>query len=185
MKEIKELIVVEGRDDIIRVQQVVKADCIETHGSAIDEAVFSLIEKAIEQRGVIVFTDPDFSGEKIRTTITQRFPQVRHAFLSKKEAAPTHKGSLGVEHASDEAILAALEGVSTPCRKEKASIPRSFLQTFGLLAGSDAKKRRAYLGEALHIGYTNGKQLQKRLAMFGITTEQIEAVMIQYEKIEN
>ena len=33
----------------------------------------------------------------------------------------------------------------------------------GLLMGSDSRKRREYLGEALRIGYCNGKQLLKRL----------------------
>ena len=31
--------------------------------------------------------------------------------------------------------------------------------------GSDSRKRREYLGEALRIGYCNGKQLIKRLEL--------------------
>lgn len=38
----------------------------------------------------------------------------------------------------------------------------------GLIGGSEAKRRRERLGDLLKIGYTNGKQLQKRLQMFQI-----------------
>lgn len=38
----------------------------------------------------------------------------------------------------------------------------------GLIGGPAAKCRRERLGDLLKIGYTNGKQLQKRLQMFQI-----------------
>lgn len=64
MKKIKEVIVVEGKDDTKRIQRAVDADTIETRGSAIPEETLMLIKKLAKTRGVIVFTDPDFSGEK-------------------------------------------------------------------------------------------------------------------------
>ena len=51
----------------------------------------------------------------------------------------------------------------------------------GLLMGSDSRKRREYLGEALRIGYCNGKQLLKRLELFGISLAEVEATMKSYE----
>ena len=42
---------------------------------------------------------------------------------------------------------------------------------FGLIAGPHAKARRELLGEKLNIGYTNGKQLKKRLKMFHVEKE--------------
>ena len=68
---IEEIIVVEGKDDTRRLQEVFDVDTIETIGSAIDETILSQIEHAQETRGVIVFTDPDFSGEKIRKIIME------------------------------------------------------------------------------------------------------------------
>ena len=50
----------------------------------------------------------------------------------------------------------------------------------GLLMGSDSRKRREYLGEALRIGYRNGKQLLKRLELFGICLAQVEEAMASY-----
>ncbi|WP_051258510.1 ribonuclease M5 [Atopococcus tabaci] len=174
MKKIKEVIVVEGRDDTRRIRESVDADTIETNGSAIDEEILVMIEKAHEQRGVIVFTDPDFPGEKIRKTISKRVPGVKHAFLDRDEARPGHKGSLGIEHAAPEAIRKALSEVyEEQTAPVESGIDRGFLTEMGLLNGPDSKSRRQQLGKTLRIGYTNGKQLKKRLDLFGITKQQV------------
>lgn len=177
--KIKEIIVVEGKDDTKRLQQVVDADTIETIGSAINEEILARIAHAQEVRGVIVFTDPDFSGEKIRKIITEVVPDARHAFISRRSAAPSKRGtSLGVEHASDETIIEALKNVMTPQTSEGVKeIPQSVLMTYGLLAGPAAKSRREALGDYLRIGYTNGKQLRKRLKAFQITAAELSAAI--------
>lgn len=183
--KIEEVIVVEGKDDTRRIQEVVEADTIETIGSAINEAILEQIEHAQETRGVIVFTDPDFSGEKIRKTIIEHVPDAKHAFLSRRLATPKKRGSsLGVEHASDEAILEALKKVVTPgvTEDDYQSISRQQLMEFGLIAGSRSKERREQLGDILRIGYTNSKQLEKRLKMFRITEEELKEAMKQVEE---
>ncbi|MGX7196912.1 ribonuclease M5 [Enterococcus olivae] len=180
---IEEIIVVEGKDDTRRIQEVVNADTIETIGSAINEEILTQIEHAQEMRGVIVFTDPDFSGEKIRKTIMEVVPDAKHAFLPRSQAQSKRKGaSLGVEHASDEAILEALRKVVTSAVSQQTSIDRQQLLEYGLIAGPQAKERREKLGDELRIGYTNGKQLPKRLAMFRITEEELQAAMKKVEE---
>ena len=41
MKKIKEIIVVEGKDDTVAIKRAVNADTIETNGSAVNESVLS------------------------------------------------------------------------------------------------------------------------------------------------
>lgn len=185
---IEEIIVVEGKDDTRRLQEVFDVDTIETIGSAIDETILSQIEHAQETRGVIVFTDPDFSGEKIRKIIMEAVPAAQHAFLPRSQAAPKKKGSLGVEHASDEALREALRKVVMPVSQqdedESEKISRQVLASYGLIAGEQARAKREKLGDVLRIGYTNAKQLEKRLAMFRITeTELAEAMKIVEEEL--
>lgn len=183
--KIEEIIVVEGKDDTRRIQEVLEADTIETIGSAINETILEQIEHAQETRGVIVFTDPDYSGEKIRKTIMEVVPDAKHAFLPRAQAVPKKRGtSLGVEHASDAAIIEALEKVVTPVASEAdyQVIPRSILMSCGLIAGPQAKARREQLGDLLRIGYTNAKQLEKRLAMFRIDEETFAQAMKQVEE---
>lgn len=85
MSKFKQIIVVEGRDDTKRLHEAFgDVDTIETRGSAISEKTLALIKKAQATRGVIVLTDPDFPGEKIRKTISAAVPGVTHAFYRAK-----------------------------------------------------------------------------------------------------
>ena len=41
----------------------------------------SCIDKLNDLRGVIVFTDPDYNGERIRKIIMEAVPTAKHAFF--------------------------------------------------------------------------------------------------------
>ncbi|WP_078414552.1 ribonuclease M5 [Priestia abyssalis] len=169
--KIKEIIVVEGRDDTTAIQRAVNADTIETNGSAVNEETIEKVKLAQEIRGVIIFTDPDYPGEKIRKTIAERVPGCKHAFLPKEEARAKNGKKIGVEHASSESIRAALEHVKQEWIEGEGEITKQDLIDAGLIGGSGASERREKLGRILKIGYTNGKQLHKRLQMFQISKE--------------
>jgi len=175
--KIKEIIVVEGKDDTTAIKRAVDADTIETNGSSIGDAVIEQIKLAQQTRGVILFTDPDFPGEKIRKTIAELVPGCKHAFLPKNEARPKRGKGIGVEHASIDAIQQALESVKEEMTEFVSEIEFEDLLDAGLIGGNQAKDRRERLGIILKIGYTNGKQLHKRLQMFQISkAEFIHAV---------
>lgn len=186
MKTIKEVIVVEGKDDTKQIAKAVNADTIETRGSAVPEETLNLIEEVAKQRGIIIFTDPDFSGEKIRKIVSEVVPNAKHAFLPKDEGVPTKAGgSLGVEHASQEAIIEALENVYTETDAATPTITQEDLIKARLIGGADAKDRRRALGELLRIGYVNGKQLKKRLQMFQISQETFWQAIDQIDQKED
>lgn len=172
MTKIKEVLVVEGKDDTKRINEVLEADTIETRGSAISDETLMVIDELAQTRGIIIFTDPDFSGEKIRKIVSNHVPEAKHAFLKRNDAIPSHKGSLGVEHASNQAIIDALKNVYTENDDNVEVISQQDLIMAHLVGSKTAKTRRQALGEILKIGYVNGKQLQKRLKMFGITQAQ-------------
>lgn len=175
--KIKEVIVVEGKDDTTAIRRAVDADTIETNGSAINEETIEKIKLAQKTRGVIVLTDPDFPGEKIRNTITQRVPGCKHAFLAKEDALKNKGRGLGVEHASPQAILNALHEAHEMSETIMEEITQEDLIDAGLIGGLGAKERRESLGKILKIGYTNGKQLHKRLMMFQISRAEFSAAL--------
>jgi ribonuclease M5 len=107
--KIKEVIVVEGKDDTTAIRKAVEADTIETNGSAISKECLERIQHAHEVRGVIVLTDPDYPGRRIRALIEQQIPNVKHAFLPKKQTIAKNGKGLGIEHASPEDIRTALQ----------------------------------------------------------------------------
>lgn len=170
---IKEIIVVEGKADTVAVKRATNADTIETNGSAIDEEVLCRIQLAEETRGVIVFTDPDYPGRRIRAIIEERIPTVKHAFLEKKKTIAKNGKGLGIEHAADQDIRQALQAVYTAEEQPIVDIPRIVLLDAGLIAHPKARRRRERLSELLQIGQVNGKGLKKRLEMFRITEEQL------------
>src|SRR5699024_3335591 len=109
MKKIKEIVVVEGKTDTALLKELFEVDTIETHGLALDKKTLELIKEANKTRGVIVLTDPDFPGKKIRDQIQTVVPNCKHAFVSKKDA--TGKKKLGIAEANKEAVVLALENM--------------------------------------------------------------------------
>lgn len=175
MEKIKEVIVVEGKDDTKQIAKAVNADTYETNGSALNHGDLKRLAKLQQTRGLIVFTDPDFNGERLRKIIGSHIPGVKHAFIRRDQGVPNQAhGSLGVEHASPAVIREALKDVYT---QQVAPQPRwkiSDLRQFGLVGETDSRKRREQLGNLLGIGYGNAKQLVRRLNMFEITTEDLK-----------
>lgn len=180
---IREVIVVEGRSDTLAVKRAVEADTIETGGSAISEDILDQIRLARAKRGVIIFTDPDFPGEKIRKTISQEVPGCKHAFITREEGEG--KRNLGVENASPEVIRRALAEVRTEVEGGEELIPYRKLVEAGLVGGTGARDRRIRLGNRLGIGYANASQLHKRLTMFQITPDEFDQAVAWLDQEEN
>jgi ribonuclease M5 len=179
---IRELIVVEGKSDTAAIRRAVEADTIETGGSAVSEEVIERIRLAREKRGVIIFTDPDHAGERIRRLITRAVPGCKHAFLDVSEAECD--GDIGVENAEPEAIVRALERVRTDMQRAETDIGWDDLMRAGLINRADSSRRRAGVGRLLGIGYANGKQFFKRCQMFQITRAELEAAVRTWEQSE-
>ena len=181
---IKEVIVVEGKSDTVAVKRATGADTIETNGSAIDENTLIRIQHAEEVRGVIVFTDPDYPGRRIRAIIEERIPTVKHAFLSKKKTIAKNGKGLGIEHASDEDIREAIRSVYTIEDSSVVEISLVDLMDAKLIGHPNARKRRDHLSELLQIGQVNGKGLKKRLEMFRISKEKLVTTLKVLDKEE-
>ncbi|MFA7572991.1 MAG: ribonuclease M5 [Lutispora sp.] len=169
---IKECIVVEGKNDAAAVKRAVDADIIITSGFGITGETLNLIRTAVAKRGVIVLTDPDFMGEKIRKIIGDRIPGVKHAFIPREEA--TQKGDVGVENASPDSIIKALSMARCEVEEKRLEFGQDDMIIFGLTGCIAAADMRAKVGKALGIGYTNAKQFLNRLNNYGITREEFD-----------
>lgn len=187
MLKIKEIIVVEGKDDTAKINQAIEADTIETNGSAINEEIIERIRHAKDKRGIIIFTDPDYPGDRIRHIVDQAVPGCKHAFLTQDEARAKnpHHNSLGIEHASPEAIRNALSKVYELTEHHLDEITKADLINNRLIGVKEASDRRRKLGETLQIGHTNGKQLLKRLNQFQITKAEFEAAVNAIQQEDN
>lgn len=61
---IKEVIVVEGKDDLAAVKRACQAEVIITNGLGITAEKIAEIKAAQERCGVIILTDPDYPGRR-------------------------------------------------------------------------------------------------------------------------
>lgn len=167
MKKIKEIVVVEGKSDTALLKKLFEVDTIETHGLALDKKTLELIKQANESRGIIVLTDPDFPGKKIRDQIQAVVPNCKHAFVSKENARGKKK--LGIAEAKKEAVIAALENMVS-FDNERQSITWNEFISLDIIGN---KKRRILVYDLFNLGYGNVKTLFKRLNMVGISKADI------------
>ena len=172
---IKEVIVVEGRDDITAVKQAVDAEMIAVGGFGINAKVIARIKEAQKRKGVIVLTDPDFAGEKIRKIIAKRVPGIKHAYIAQEDGI---KGDdIGVENATPEVIIEALNRAKVTIEVKEKIFGYEDMIYFKLTGDNNSKERRIMLGKELGIGYGNAKQFLSRLNNYGVTREEfVEAV---------
>lgn len=167
---IKEIIVVEGKDDVAAIKRAVDAEMIVTGGFALPSSVMERIKTAAKRRGVIIFTDPDFAGEKIRGIIADEVPNCKHAFLPKEKAMKD--GDIGIENASPENILLALKKARSQTIEKRQEFTHEDLIKNHLIGSDGASHRREEMGKLLGIGYGNGKQFLGRLNHYNVTREE-------------
>lgn len=172
---LKEVLIVEGKADVIAVKRAVDADCIITGGFHITRRTLENIAAAYEKRGIIILTDPDSAGENIRAFLSKKFPEAKHAYIPRDEA--TANDDVGIEQASPESIRKALSKVRTLEINPREEFTTAEMVKFKLAGGSDSSKFRDKVGAALGIGYGNVKTFVKRLNNYGVTRAEFEEVL--------
>ena len=180
---IKEVIVVEGKDDVAAVKKAVDAEMIAVGGFGINAKVISRIKEAQKRKGVIVLTDPDFAGEKIRKIIAKRVPGIKHAYSAQEDGIKDD--DIGVENATPEVIIEALKRAKVTIEVKEKIFDVQDMFYFRLNGDPNAKERRIKLGNKLGIGYGNANQMLSRLNNYGITKEEfIEAIKYVDKELE-
>lgn len=176
---IREVIVVEGKKDVAAVKKAVTAECLVTDGFSLSGRLLAQIEAAYRRNGIIILTDPDSAGERIRKILAERFPQAKHAFIPREAAIA--EDDIGVERASVAAIRAALAKARCQEWQPEAGFSLDDVRAAGLVGTPDAATRRAVAGEMLGIGYANAKTFLRRLNNYGVTRQEFTAAMAALE----
>ena len=167
MHTVKEAIIVEGTYDQIRLSNFLEAVIIKTNGFTIfkDKEKIKAIKTLAKKTGIVILTDSDSAGFKIRNFIKQSITDgvVKHAYIpdihgkEKRKTEPSKEGLLGVEGISDDIILEALKisGCELDGQSDdsysKRPITKADLFILGLSGGNDASKKRNALCTALDL----------------------------------
>ncbi len=166
MLHIKETIVVEGKFDKEKLKTVTDAPIICTGGFSLytNKNIVNSIRRMAEKTGVIILTDSDSAGFRIRNYIKQCVGNrgvVKHAYIPSVEGKERRKeksgkeGLLGVEGMTEKLLEEILENVTevTDCEKrDKSEIISKF--TFfndGLSGKDDSSEKRKLLAKELGL----------------------------------
>ena len=154
------VVIVEGKYDKIKLASILDAVVIETDGFAIfnDKEKQKLIRRLAKTKGLLILTDSDSAGFKIRSFIGGMVPegQIKHAYIpdifgkEKRKVEASKEGKLGVEGVPKEKIIEALQkaGVTAEETKEteRRLVTKTDLYEDGLSGRDDSvTKRKAFL----------------------------------------
>lgn len=159
---IKEAIIVEGKYDKIRLQSFLNAEIVTTTGFDIfrNDEVKEYIKRLAASRGIVILTDSDYAGFKIRNYI-KSFVDNKYIFdayipeiagKEKRKRKASSEGLLGVEGISNDIILNALKSAGCTVDNKK-NFCREFMT-------------RQKLYEDGFIGGKNSSEMRKELCLF-------------------
>lgn len=162
MLSIKEIIVVEGKYDKIRVGQAVNAVIITTDGFRLykNKEKLDLLRRLSAERGIIVLTDSDSAGFQIRNYLRNCLGDVniKHAYIpetegtEKRKAKPGKEGLLGVEGMCGEIIVNALKKANaTPASAPGEGIKKADFYEHGLAGTADSAGKRKILAKKMGL----------------------------------
>ena len=127
--------------------------------------------KLNERKGIIVLTDPDYAGKRIANIIREYVPNAKFASIASKNS------NVGVENASDEAIIEAIKRARPELESVSDEFTMEDLVDNKLIGVDGSKEKRIELCKKLSINYTNGKQLLVKLNSFGITRDEFNKAL--------
>ena len=167
MYKIKEAVIVEGTYDLIKLSGFIDGIIIKTNGFSIfnDKDKQRTIETLAKKNGIVILTDSDTAGFKIRNYIKQSIPEelVKHAYVpdirgkEKRKTTASKEGLLGVEGINEDIIISALKTagctINDKCENiEKGrEITKTDLYLLGLSGAESSSKKRTELCSELGI----------------------------------
>ncbi len=166
MLHIKETIVVEGKFDKKRLRAITDAAIICTGGFSIytDKNLMKSIKAMAKKTGIIILTDSDSAGFRIRNYIKQcvgKEGTVKHAYIPNIEGKERRKdvagkeGLLGVEGMTEELLSEILKTVTEVTdvkkRPKEQTITKSTLFEDGLSGKADSNEKRRKLTKYLGL----------------------------------
>lgn len=167
MYTVEETIIVEGIYDKIKLSGFIDSLIFVTGGFSVfnNKKMQQSIRTLAEKTGIVILTDSDSAGIKIRSFVKQLAPadRVKHAYIpeihgkERRKTTAGKEGLLGVEGISEDIILAALRESGCCVNGEKSAkrsvreITKTDFYALGLSGGSDSRALRAKLALALGL----------------------------------
>lgn len=165
MIKIGQAVIVEGKYDKKKVENILDTVIIETDGFGIfkDKEKQLLIRRLADTKGIVVLTDSDTAGFKIRSFLGGIVPpeKIVHAYIpdvlgkEKRKAIPSKDGKIGVEGMTKEIIVDALDKAGITCQQSDKTERKTVINTDffedGISGGKNSKAKKAELLKELNL----------------------------------
>lgn len=156
---IREVVVVEGKYDAVKLADIVDGLILPVGGFSVftSEETKQLLRRLGRERGLLILTDSDAAGFRIRAYINKLAQglDVKNAYIpalagkEPRKPRPSGEGLLGVEGVPADVIVRAIRAAGVceaPARSEKRPITYADLYEQGLSGTQNsAEARRAWL----------------------------------------
>ena len=141
------IVVVEGEHDKSRVLSIFDAEVVVTNGCEIKDELINYLSNAKEYKRIVIFTDPDEEGKRIRNKLIALLP-----FAISIEAdinKCNHKGKHGIA----ECELDEINNLLSPYKATKVNniYCESDLYSYGLLGSNNSKNKRILVAKHFNL----------------------------------
>lgn len=158
MLHLEQAVIVEGKYDKIKLSSVVDAVIITTNGFSVikDKEKLEIIRFFAKNKGIIILTDSDSAGFKIRNFLKGAISdgKITNVYIpdifgkEKRKAAPSKEGKIGVEGIDTQILLEAFRKagvISNEADSERESVTKLDLFEAGLSGGNNSAEKRSEL----------------------------------------
>ena len=169
------VIVVEGATDKALLTSFLDSEVVITNGSDVPRGTIEYLKGVSATRDVVVLTDPDSPGKRIRDILDEAIPGLYHAYIPKAKCIKGHK--VGIAESSKEDILEALSHIVPSKQAKLGTLTYADLYELGLVGKPDSNALRKKVSEALHLGECNGKSFLQRVNALSLDKERLKEVL--------
>ena len=169
--------VVEGKNDIKVVKSAFpESVCIKTNGLGITKAIIDQIKNLEKENEIIIITDPDSAGTKIRNILLKEIKTAKFIELPKNKCIKKHK--VGLENLSPNEFLELFK--TTKLLNKAISVNNKFTLSDLVelkITGPNCSTNKYKLFDFLGIYHFNTKQLMTYLNNSNYSKNQIKEVL--------
>ncbi len=178
MKDLKPVIIVEGKSDVQFLESFLDFHFVSVNGSAISRETIEYIKELGKTHQLIVLTDPDAPGMRIRKMLNEQIPNLYHAYLPKDKCMA--RGKVGVAESDKETVQESLKHLvpNSSC-SSTSKLTIDCLYELHLIGHKDSQKLRDHISRKLHLGKTNGKSFLKRCHNLNLEKEDLERALYE------
>ena len=162
------ILVVEGKEDASYLSNYIASEIVTTNGYELAKETISYLNN----RKVIILTDPDEAGLKIRRELNKVIPNAANVEIDIKRCVRNVKN--GVAECEIDEVLTKLKPYIASKKESKSDITISDLYNLGLM---DNKELREQICQRLKFGKCNAKTMYKRLLNNNISLKQLCEIM--------